>query len=52
MLAPGCPEMAKFRRFGKNLKGFGQFNKLYLAKGKLLYLLCQIFMLLGNFSLL
>ena len=38
---PVWPDLAKFRHFGKNVKVFGNFSKVYLVFSKLLKLLCQ-----------
>ena len=38
---PVLPDLAKFRHFGKNVKVFGNFSKVYLVFGKLLKLLWQ-----------
>ena len=42
------PDLAKFRHFGNNFKVFGHFKKLCIVFGKLLNLLWQMFIAIGQ----
>ena len=44
--------LAKFRQFGKTVKVFGYYLRVYLVLGKILNLIGHIFRIFGKFSLL